>query len=203
MDHERFKNLASGIQSVAIVIGIAVGGIWALYTFKALGTANRAQAEINKTQAEISEIERRNIEQPVLAIEVKGSALTSAPDKAKAIYVEAKFRNDGKRILNVEFTKPTLLVSRIDKDGRPAGSPSSSTEPGVLNEQGTLEEVGERVLRPNQSRNVPFVVPVSSPGLYLVQIKAIYSGIKLENGALVRSLDEPIQAFTQTIIEVP
>lgn len=199
MDHEKFKNLASGAQSLAIAIAVVIGGVWTLYTFKALGTVNKARAEIREIE------HRSNIEQPVLAIELQAKPVTTGGKNVHLVHVEAKFRNDGKRNLNLTFDEPSLTVSKLklDTNSTEVEGEVISREPTLLNADGTLEQVRERALRPSQSRDVPFVVAVPSPGIYLVQIKATYSGLNLEDGKLVPSSDEPIYAYTQTIVEVP
>jgi hypothetical protein len=43
-DHEKFKNVAAGLQSVVTLLGICIGGVWILYTFWALGAGQKAKA---------------------------------------------------------------------------------------------------------------------------------------------------------------
>jgi hypothetical protein len=46
MDTDQFNKIAGGLQSIITALGIAVGGIWVLFTFQYLGTAEKSRAEL-------------------------------------------------------------------------------------------------------------------------------------------------------------
>ena len=195
-DDNKFNHIASGIQSIVVAAGLIVGGIWTLYTFSALGVVSRALAER-------TEIERRSREEPVLALDLK-TAPAAAPGKnERLVTIATTFRNDGKRMLNVQFGQSTLLISKLVVDRKGVSTEGQVTKgtPTMLTEEG-LVEVPERLLRAGQSRDIPFVVKVSSPGLYLIQVTANYTGVEDKDGELVASSDVPIRAFTQMITEI-
>ena len=45
-DHDRFKNIASGIQSLIAAAALGVAGVWVVYSFVALKSEQKAKAEI-------------------------------------------------------------------------------------------------------------------------------------------------------------
>jgi hypothetical protein len=49
-NHERFKNITEGIQSVIIAVAVLIGGIWTAYTFSALHTTEKAKADLATVQ---------------------------------------------------------------------------------------------------------------------------------------------------------
>jgi hypothetical protein len=44
--HEQFKNVAAGVQSIILTIAVVVGGGWALFTFISLRQSERAAADV-------------------------------------------------------------------------------------------------------------------------------------------------------------
>src|SRR5262245_32345243 len=52
-DAQVFQLIAAGIQSILVTLALLIGGIWTLYTFRALYLKQKAQAELAKTEAEI------------------------------------------------------------------------------------------------------------------------------------------------------
>ena len=57
MDHEKFKNMASGFQSIAIGIAVIVGGFWSFYLLNVELRVENAQANLKKLDREIQEKE--------------------------------------------------------------------------------------------------------------------------------------------------
>ena len=49
-DHERFNNIASGIQNIVLILAIIIGGLWTSFTFSTLKTKYKAQAEITELE---------------------------------------------------------------------------------------------------------------------------------------------------------
>jgi hypothetical protein len=103
-DHEEFKNIASGIQSLIAALGIIIGGILVVYNFWTLGTTNKARAEI-------AILEHNAVEQPVLQLDMQPTTVLDPERTGRLISVSVKLRNDGKRI--VKLQPPSLLVSRL------------------------------------------------------------------------------------------
>jgi hypothetical protein len=192
---ERFKNFTSGFQSLVTAIGIIVGGVWVFITFFQLGT-------VNKARADIVALEHAAVEQPVLQIDLQTILKTEPKSNSRLIFVSAKLRNDGKRIL--EFKDCKIQVSRLNIDGSSITIDSKATTvlAQYINETGTPETMERRTLRPNQSRTVAIPITVPSTGNYLLQLATTYSGLELKNGNLAPSADVDIYAAEQSIVTV-
>src|SRR5580692_7425992 len=93
---DRFSKFASALQSVVTVMGIIAAGLWAYLTFWELGSTQKSSAELEKTRAEIAEIEFRA---SVLTIDINLDTLVKATGANLAIPINATFRNDGKQQL--------------------------------------------------------------------------------------------------------
>lgn len=53
-EHDKFKNVTAGIQSIAIVIAVIVGGGWTTYLFYTLHTREKSQLDISNAQLAIA-----------------------------------------------------------------------------------------------------------------------------------------------------
>jgi hypothetical protein len=183
-----FKDTAAGIQSIITSIAIIVGGGWALFTFWDLGTRYKAQLDI-------AESEQRLIEQPVLNIDIRWDVFLNSNGPNKQVGIRVIFRNDGKRGVSIE--KIRLQFKAV------GGTKATTIEPVSLEDDGEVKEILMRLLRPGQSRSLAFITKPLAPGPYLVQARTIYTGFKIEGGALVASDDEPIDALEQIAAVVP
>jgi hypothetical protein len=182
-----FKDIAAGIQSIATSVGILVAGGWALFTFWGLGTAQKAHLDI-------AESEQRLLEQPILSMEIKWDVFGRSDGPNKQVGARVIFKNDGKR--GVDVTQISLRIKSA------TGTKVITIKPNSIEENGELNEITERLLRPGQSRSMAFITEPLPPGLYLVQARAVYSGFKIEGGAFYKSDDEPIDAVEQIVATV-
>jgi hypothetical protein len=67
MNADDFSKIASGIQSIVTTIGIVIGGVWVLYTFWDLGSAEKAKLDIANAEQELANQQQ----EPVLSISLK------------------------------------------------------------------------------------------------------------------------------------
>ena len=54
-NHERFKDIASGFQSIALCIALGCGGLWAVYTFLSTLASETAKAKYDKALRDLRE----------------------------------------------------------------------------------------------------------------------------------------------------
>jgi hypothetical protein len=196
-----FAKVASAIQGIATAIGIVVGGGWVLFTFRELGTTEKARSELAEldlkqraTEEELAQL------QPILAMDLKWEVVESASNDRRFISFHAKMKNDGKKPL--QFKNASILISRLLPD-------SGELDPNVkptrvaakwLNTDGSISE-SERVLRSGQARTIAFLTPLI-PGNYLAQLETDYQGMELEDGKFRLSSGEEIMAIEQRIVNV-
>jgi hypothetical protein len=203
LDPDRFSKFASGLQSIAAAIAIVVGGLWVLYTFRELGTVEKSRAELAALDLKQRSTEEELAErQPILSIELKWEASGGTADGKRFISMQAKLRNDGKK--PVEFRAAEALISRLlQKSGQP--DPDVKVlhiNAQVLNNDGSVSGMPERILRTGQARTIAFLTPPLIPGNYLVQVQTIYDGMLLISGEFKRSADEEILAIEQSVVNV-
>ena len=191
VDHERFKNIASEIQSLMAAFGLAVAGLWVVFSFFALKSEQKAKAEI-------ASLEFAAQQDPVLQVDLSASAPSTSASGPRIASFHAKLRNDGKRAL--EFEAPTLRVLRIDPAGKKA--PVIGVVAEYMDPTGKLEKMPPRILRSGQARTIAFMAPLPEAGDYLVQLESAYHGMNNEDGKLVASKDQPIQALEQQVVSL-
>ncbi len=89
-DHEKFKNVAAGVQSIILAVAVLVGGIWTVYLFRILDTKGRALAERHA-------FELRDREQGVINIDISAKQVSIPGDKGRNIYIDIQVKNLGNR----------------------------------------------------------------------------------------------------------
>ena len=87
IDADRFNKFAGGLQSIVTALGIIIAGVWVLFTFRHLGTAEKSRAELAALEIRQRETQETLTErQPILAIdlisETAGVALERTPSGA-------------------------------------------------------------------------------------------------------------------------
>lgn len=107
---EKFKNIAAGVQSVIIALGVLIGGLWTYYTFGALRARYKAEAEIRQ-------LELANRVQGVIDIEIKAEQVSSPNDTGRFIKIDIQAKNLGNRNLNLELPNHALTVAKVQPDG--------------------------------------------------------------------------------------
>src|SRR5436305_1913900 len=65
-DHEKFKNVLSGVQSIVLSVAVLVGGIWTTVTFRLLHTTTKAEADLE-------ELNRKLKQQAIVQINIQAS----------------------------------------------------------------------------------------------------------------------------------
>jgi hypothetical protein len=204
LDPESFMNVAAGLQSIVTLLGIIVGGVWVLYTFTAVGT-------VQKANAEIAALRQSAARQPILQIGLQPKLMPPSPSGTRWLPVSVKLKNDGNSSL--VFTAPVLELSKMPS-GSAKQSASAKTQRSVaqfIDSNGKLEDMPERFLRAGQARTVVFLIEVLAAGWYLLQITSNYSGAEIMDGEIVRgeikdgkfeaSEEAEIQAWEQVVLE--
>ncbi|HEV7406939.1 MAG TPA: hypothetical protein VGO01_00510 [Bradyrhizobium sp.] len=200
MKLEDFDKLTSGLQHAVTTAGIVIGGVWVLYTFWGQHVLQKASLDVTKTQQEIKKIEQDSLVQPVLRIIISPGVTT---DDGYPISVTAIFRNEGKRALNFERIKLSIMQLLDEKGLKAEKAHPIRIKAKILESDGTLSDMPARILRTGQERNVAFILPKLAAGTYFVELFAEYDGMDIVNGQFIKSKDETIDAREQTVLRVP
>jgi hypothetical protein len=156
MKTEDFSNIASGIQNIAIIISLAVGGFWTYKTFGVLGTAAKARVDYEQALAALN---------GKVALEVGVKTLSETVDSRMYVFGKVVLMNKGSKDLKLDFVQNSALeVKRVSTSG-------DATAAWI--EYVPLPEEAEGVLvRAASSFEIPFSVVVPGPGLYKVKFRS-------------------------------
>lgn len=116
------KDFWAGMQSIFLIIGIIVGGVWTGLTFSKLGSVNRARAEIESLEAQNARAkdQQSDVEMSIEATQLK----PPANDRIHYLTVTVTVKNIGTRNLVMCFEDPfenlpTNCPSKTDKEDQP------------------------------------------------------------------------------------
>lgn len=207
MDSKRFSDFSSGVQDIVAAIAIVIGGMWALYTFSALHS-------VQKAEAEIASLRQSAARQPVLQITL--SPQQSKGDKVEAtgarrIAVAVTVKNEGN--FSLLFSTPQLDVAPLAAAASAAAmSPPRRYSAMTLDSDNKMQPMPERLLRAGQARTIAFAIVAPYPGAYLLQLKTVYSAGEIRGTRFVRGEitdgkfeandDAGIEATEQAVVEV-
>jgi hypothetical protein len=149
----RFRDAAATVQSIAVTLAIAIGGVWTLVVFGI---------------SDMPKLERELREQANIQFKLKAEKLASeGPGRLVAVTVEAT--NSGNRATVLDFERPPLRVREISSDGDcvrfgdairawPLKFVSDPAKPGPQRSR----------LRPSAQQTYHFVVQLPRPGAYWI-----------------------------------
>jgi hypothetical protein len=184
LDHERFMNVAAGVQSWVIALGVFIGGIWTLYLYTALNTKQRALAEFE-------ELRRKN-HQGVVTIDIKAEQEYIPDDPGRSIKINIQATNLGDRNIPLKLGDAPLTVSKLypDNEGRlhiiwakNSSIPYLNRDKLVvrdLRSNDLVEPVAFELLRAGQTVSFPTWFHVEGTGLYLIEFAPELTGEELK-----------------------
>ena len=143
-----FYNVAKGVQSIVITLAVIIGGIWTVYTFSVLGTAEKAKLELFK--------------QAAFEIDVNAKYETTG-EKSFYILGIITITNKGNRNSLFSSKNSVLTVYKIDFDNR-GGS--------TFREVAKMEYPAGSVIRTGTSHKHPFLLRVFEKGAYYINYAA-------------------------------
>jgi hypothetical protein len=198
-NHEKFKDIAAGIQSYAIVVGVLIGGLWALYTFISLRTKEKAAAELHQFELRERDFERINREQGVINIEIDAEQVSIPNDSGRNIKVNIQVKNLGNRNLKIDLGDRALAIARVQLEVQPDEEARLPTDKARLRIEGltvspipylNISKLNEpngyvtaqsfELLRAGQTVSFPAWLRVEKEGLYLIDFEAALTGQDLE-----------------------
>ena len=110
MNTENLKNIAEAIQALAVTAAILTGGVWSLFTFRALQSRRRAQLELDENESRI-----RGMAVVNLSLEVE--PLKSPAPNNHLLRISATIHNCGSRNTVISFDGYPLLVEELVLNG--------------------------------------------------------------------------------------
>jgi hypothetical protein len=204
-DHERFKNIAAGIQSFALVLAIAVGGGWTMYTFGALHQAESAKAQLRAqlNQAEMAKAQLRAQlkalkEIRTINIAIKPAQIEVPDDETRYILAMVEITNVGNHPEILEFRGPPFAARRVFFDDR--GRLRSDAPTGGVVALSSGEAAAVQVM-PKELVRLPCIAKVKSPGLYYLTFSAVASEAQ-QRDSLAEGTGGPVEWADATCVTV-
>lgn len=177
VDHHRFYSVCTGIQAIALVVGVLGGGIWSLWLYRTLHEEERQRAALvhTQTQAESARLEHQQrlaqLQQGIGQVQLTVAPLALSGGRSCYLQVTAKVQNMGHREIRLEFTENPLRVAAV----RPAADGvlehvlNASVPLNTFALDGTVVPLPVASLLPGETSEYPFLVRVPRRGVYMVQ----------------------------------
>jgi hypothetical protein len=181
-DHERFKNIFTGVQSLVFAVAIVIGGFWTLVTFNMLGQRDKARVEL----AELQDRAKREAEmvgsQAAIEIDIDATQISSADDQDRQfMLVSVVIKNTGTRNNYLEFdSRGPLAVTPVsfDADDYPVFGETERMQ--VVGGEVTERIAGIMVRAGSRSSRMPFLIPVKAPGIYYLAFSLDVKGVEAD-----------------------
>lgn len=156
-DHEKFKNISSGIQSLMIGISIMVGGIWTLIEFQRLYKSEIALLEVEEKIDNLKKLETEKIS--IDYIEIADSTAEKS-----GLIIQCTFENMGE--IPLECYKPYLRVTKVDLFQKPSFKATCDT---IL----PMGKIGEMnfMIREKATETINFQYVVEEGETYLLEFQ--------------------------------
>jgi len=106
MTYAEFAALASAVQSLFVAVAILIGGIWAVFRFRALNERARSQAELAQLR---NALER----EPAIALKVETQVLPAVLTLPSSIQVIVQLQNLGKAPDVVDWSASGVASARV------------------------------------------------------------------------------------------
>ena len=165
-----FKDLAGGIQSLAVALGVFIGGGWALYRFWKLQSIAKARADLEKVKREL-------MSRGILQTEIQVSELAPESENCSFIHLVLTITNVGSGTEVINWRDATIQAARILCDVRG----STRTEEPI---SAQYLRIGSQMVftttHPGQTCQHSFLIPVKQNGVYIVD--AMIPGSPQESG---------------------
>ena len=181
------KDVASILQSISIALAALIGGVWALYIFRARRERDKAEVELakarietEKVHAELAELERTLHTEAKLVIEIETSSAPGERQGQQHLFVTVRMVNKGNRNIRVDLGDRALAVGRMAQRDKSVFKAEKTYYTGFT----TFQELGHdalwnlpyTVIQAGSEKSLPFWIAVDSPGLYYVEFRALIIG---------------------------
>ena len=178
MDYEAFEALMGGIESLVVSVGLIVGGLWALISFKALREIayrriqiEKSEVERRKTEAEIRQIELGNKQQAVLDISIEASQQSLPNDPARYVSAVVEIVNNGSRNTRLPTSRDPFTVRTVELKEDGSFEFVEGRTYMVRRASNPMKPPPNVIVRAGGRERIPFFFRVDGPGLYLLTFR--------------------------------
>jgi hypothetical protein len=171
---EEFATLAKAVQSILTPIALVVAAGWAIYTFRALGQITSSRADLQKTEAEIQNLQREARIGAVVEISITTSQHPRPNDPYAYVSAVVEIENKGSRNTRLVHGGNQGPFSVFAVDFEDDGSLKYERQAAypVLLSTRPASKSPSTIVRAGGREKIPFYFRVSSPGVYLLIFRA-------------------------------
>lgn len=176
-------NWSESLQYIFISLAIAGSGVWAIYTFKAfeqrsaaLAQLDEANANLEKTRAELAEIQERIDGNYSSNIDINTKIVAQDNDDGFGLIIEVVAKNVGTKDVVLDLASDPLTIYKTKSSGdrimsvgelRPQFYRSLSGDVAIPNSTYSAQYISVGAVK-----KMVFYVEVSSPGVYYITFEA-------------------------------
>lgn len=178
MDIQTFQTLLNVIKSALVSIAVVIGGVWGLFTFRALketayrkAQLARLEANLRKTDEEIRQIELTNRKQAVLVIAIQPTQVSLPNDTNRYISAVVSIENRGSRNTLLPTSRPPFTVRAVDVEEGDKLTFSHEQSYQVRRASNPEEPPPNVIVRSGGVETIPFFCRVKKPGLHLLTFR--------------------------------
>jgi hypothetical protein len=171
MISEEKKHISEVIKNVVVAMSIAIGGIWAIYTFDARLEAQNARAKLELLNKQLKQ-------RPLLHSKIHVSFLKGETTNQWILKIRVIVENVGNSDTEIEVLEESVRVARVEmKEGVVSGfkNPIYLEQRSIPNKE-ELEKPYRRTatlsMLSGQSQELIYLASVSVPGLYQIEFRA-------------------------------
>ncbi len=166
-DYEKFKNIASGIQSIIFSIAVIIGGGWTAYSFWALGSVEKARLEIEKEKYKRPVLDI-NIDIKLIKSFMLGSKGGQPSVQKPCMHVVVSVTNKGNYPSVLDFTKDTLFVCQMLSDTK---GTQLLTNKSSYNVADVTRILFKEKIRAGNQQQYHYLVELKGWGPYMVEFR--------------------------------
>jgi hypothetical protein len=161
MDHERFKALSAGIQSIVLSIAVLFGGGWSAYTFWRLQSVEEAKAKLESLTA------------PSLSITIDTERVKGGSVNRIGLIVRVKVENTGGQGLYLDLRQRPLKLALVEpgKDGHLYAKKSYQAIDYMDIRETSHDETALQDIQIKSRKILSYFVEVEAPGIYFVRFQ--------------------------------
>jgi hypothetical protein len=188
LDYEDISHLAAAVQSIAVAIAVAVGGVWTVFTFNRLRLTKKAESELAELQQKLSRT-------ALLNINIIATSARIAAEDGYLISARAIVENVGTRRTSLLFPDDQrpfhAVLIQTEENGDLKLGPRIHT--GIPYGDGTESFSRRAIVGPGARVTLPFVFRTRHPGLYMVSFSAIPS-VEVHEELIQDGVQDPTKA---------
>ncbi len=169
-NHEKFKNIASGIQSLVLAVAVAIGGYWTLFIFNKTLVSQTADAKLIQISQQI-QVEKLN----ALNFKITARQQTNPENKNSLLFIQLEIQNNGSNSTRITWEKDAVSIAKVhstNTNGEHFYSVLGKVGFHNIGGDGNINSVISAAIRPHQKHLFETVFPVSEAGVYLISFNA-------------------------------